>query len=135
MFPKLPPVYRGILQQCLIFFGFAFIKSADNGEIFNLLIGKLAVSAVYLRKNITGINKQYFVFVRLGIIKKPQRCRERYACKHIGWQRNHLADYSAVYQFAADCFFTVAGIGRRICHDQSRPPTLIRAVANIFIQR
>jgi hypothetical protein len=52
------------------FFAFTFVQVADDGDVPDLLIGKFAMGAVYLGKDVAGIDKKDAVIL-FGTIEKP----------------------------------------------------------------
>ena len=87
---------------------------------------------VNLSKNISGINKQNFVFLYFRLIKEPQGSRQRNRGKHIGWQCYHLADNAAFNQLYTNILFTVTCIRCRVCHNQSSTTGIVQCSCKLI---
>ena len=93
------------------------MELADDGDVLDLLVGKLAVGAVDLGEDVAGIDEEDAV-VGLGLVEEPERGRKRDGVEHVRGQRQHRVDEVLLDQGPADVGLGMAGVGGGVGHDE-----------------
>ena len=98
-------------------FASTFVELADDGNVLDLLVGKLAVGTINLGEDVPGINEEDPV-VSLGLVEEPERGRKRDGVEHVRRQRQHGVDEVLLDQCLADVRLGMAGVGSGVGHDE-----------------